>query len=120
MSVLVSCGAPAVSVKLKNYVKGEPDCIRIVISTIKKLGLIERYWQEKASEVMRYCVKQCVKRIKVRRKRDANVNIAEMWNEEKEVIKEMLIDDSPISFMDPLVGKSILSSVDFEKWFLRL
>lgn len=120
VSVSVSCGSPAVSVKLKDYVKGEPECIRITISTIKRLRLIESYWQEKASEVMKYCVKQCVKRIGVRRTREPNVNIAEMWNEEKEVIKEMLIDDSPISFMDSLVGKSILSSADFEKWFLEL
>lgn len=120
VDVLVSCGPPAVSVKLKNYVDEKPECVRIAISTIKRLRLIEQYWQEKANEVMRYCVKQCIKRINVRRKRDANVNIAEMWNEEKEVIKEMLIDDSPISFMDSLVGKSILSSADFEKWFLSL
>lgn len=120
VSVSVSCGSPMVSVELKKFVKGEPECVRIAISTIKRLSLIETYWQEKANEVMRYCVKQCDKRIQVRRKRDPNVDIAEMWKEEKEVIREMLIDDSPISFMDSLVGKSILSSADFEKWFLSL
>lgn len=120
VSVSVSCGSPMVSVELKKYVKGEPECVRIAISTIKRLSLIESYWQEKGNEVMRYCVKQCVKRVKVKRKRDPNVNIAEIWNEEKEVIKEMLIDDSPISFMDSLLGKSILLSADFEKWFLNL
>ena len=121
VNVSIKEDLPAVTIKLRTPVDGEEENVRITISTIEKLDLIRLYWQEKANEVMRAWVRQFVGRVKVTRQRqNKNCSIADMWDMEKDVVKECLKNDNSIHWIERLVDEAILSSADMEKWCLLL
>ena len=78
------------------------------------------YWQPKINEVVRAYVSHSISRVNVRRRMNKNICIAEVWNEEKEVLQDVVKNSTDANFIERLVYHNIIISDLFAKWFLTL
>lgn len=118
--VTINNDLPSVSISLKEAKDDTPDHIRIACSTISQLNIINMYWQPKINEVVRAYVSHSISRVNVRRRMNKHICIAELWNEEKEVLQDVVKNSTDANFIERLVYHNIIVSDLFSKWFLAL
>ena len=118
--VTINNDLPSVSISLKEAKDDTPDHIRIACSTISQLNIINMYWQPKINEVVRAYVSLSISRVNVRRRMNKHICIAEVWNEEKEVLQDVVKNSTNANFIERLVYHNIIVSDLFSKWFLAL
>lgn len=120
VSVSIVNGLPSIFISLKKLTDKAPENQRIANSTISNMKLIDLYWQAKIDGIVRTFVVQCTSRVNVRRRKNENICIADIWKEEKEVVEDVIRNLTESEFIEKLVYQNIINSDKFEKWFITL
>lgn len=93
------------------------DCINVKLAktTIAKLELIHLYWQMDANDITRDLSSRFLSRIKVK-KRKGVVDPDELWEEEKAVLEEEILDMSSFDIIKKAIYNQAIRTQDFETW----
>lgn len=109
---------PKATVTLKPAAAGDSDPVKLVKSTVMKLGLVSKYWQTAADNTMRRLVLHLESEYKnVYEQKQISKSV--FWSEQKNVLVEEINSMTDVDFITRFVYANVIVSKDFQNWVMQ-